>query len=229
MTVDSIRPGVFFSPRAELPRGRHALDRETVQAAQCERLMTAFTELVADRGLDGVTVGDVVARAGVSRAAFYGRFDDLARCADAAYERFVSVLLARLGEAMDPTAHWHDFVESAIRAYLETLQSDPVVARAMQIEMDAAGKPARRRRRLALAQIAGVIASRHALLREQDASVGPLPDQAFLGWVYAVRQLACDALEDELEADLLALVDPAVRWVAASVAGAASVDVKTSV
>ena len=112
--------------------------------------MAAFTELVADRGLRSVTVTDVVAHAGVSRAAFYSCFDDLTGCANAAYERFISVLLTRLAEAMDPSDHWHEFVESAIRAYLEALQADPVVARAMQIEMDAAGKPARIRRRRAL-------------------------------------------------------------------------------
>jgi hypothetical protein len=82
-----IERGVFFSPRSDLPRGRHALDRDTVREAQCERVMTAFTELVADRGLAAVSVTDVVAHAGVSRSAFYACFDDLAGCADAAYER----------------------------------------------------------------------------------------------------------------------------------------------
>ena len=228
VSVASIRPGVFFTPRTELPRGRHALDRVSVQAAQRERLMAAFTELVAAGGLDAVTVGDVVARAAVSRAAFYACFDDLASCADAAYERFISVLLTRLGEAMDPTAHWHDFVESAIRAYLGALNADPVVARAMQIEMDAAGTPARRRRRRALKQLADVIASRHALLREEDPSIGALPEEAHIGHVYAIRQLACDALEDDPDTDLLVLVEPAVRWVAAAVAGAASVEAETT-
>ena len=142
VTVRSIQHGVFFSPVTELPRGRHALDRETVAAAQRERLMAAFTELVAAHGLTAVTVGDVVARANVSRTAFYGSFEDLAACADATYERFIAVLLTRLTQAMDPTSHWHEFTSSAVRTYLETLQDDRVVARAMQLEMDAAGKGA---------------------------------------------------------------------------------------
>ncbi len=69
-----------------------------------------------------------------------------------------------------------------------------------------------------------MIASRHAQLRAEDPRVGPLPDEAHLGHVYAVRQFVCDALEDDLNPDLLALVEPTVRWVAAAVAGAASVD-----
>lgn len=224
MPVATIRRGIFFSPRSELPRGRHALDRVPVEEAQRERLMSAFTELVADRGLAEVSITDVVGHAAVSRAAFYACFDGLAECGDAAYERFISVLLTRLAQAMNPTDHWHAFIESAIRAYLEALQADRVVARAMQLEMDAAGRPARDRRRRALKQIADVIAAKHAELRREDPSIGPLPDEAYLGHVYAVRQLACDALEDDPDADLLVLVEPTVRWVAAAVRGAAGVE-----
>ncbi|HTU15168.1 MAG TPA: TetR/AcrR family transcriptional regulator [Solirubrobacterales bacterium] len=228
MGVPAIRYGVFFSPRSELPRGRHALDRDEAIEVQRERLMAAFAELVADRGLADVTVTDVVAHTSVSRAAFYSCFDDLAGCGDAAYDRFIAVLLERLGTALNPADHWQTFVDSAVRAYLETLQSDPVVARAMQIEMDAAGKAARVRRRHALKTIADVIRSRHATLLVEDPSMGSLPDEAHLGFVYAVRQLACDALEDDPEPDLLALIDPAVHWIRASVYGAAHEDARTS-
>lgn len=228
VTIPKIRPGVFFSPRSDLPRGRHALDRDQVKEVQRERLMAAFTELVAEHGLAAVTITDIVGHAGVSRAAFYDCFEDLGDCAGSAYERFISVLLGRLVQAMDPTAHWLDFVKSAICAYLEALQADVVVARALQIEMDAAGRPARIRRRHALTQIADVIASRHAQLREEDPNVGPLPAEAHLGHVYAVRQFACDALEDDPDPDLLTLLEPMVRWVAAAVAGAASVEAPTA-
>lgn len=223
-SISRIRPGVFFSPRSDLPRGRHALDRDTVREAQCERVMTAFTELVAHRGLLAVSVSDVVARAGVSRSAFYACYDDLAACADAAYERFISLVVTSVSEALDPSLHWTAYVEAGVRAYLDTLRADPVVARAMQLEMDAAGKPARMRRQEALRLLAEVIRERHARLRAEDPSLGPLPDEAFVGIVYAVRQLACDALDDERNPDLLALVEPATRWIAASVNGAASVD-----
>lgn len=220
--IPPIEHGVFFSPSQErLPRGRHARERLTTVAAQGERVMTAFTELVAANGLAAVTVADVVARASVSRTAFYTCFDNLAGCADAAYERFISVLVDRLTKVTDPASHWHAFVESAIRTYLETLQSDLVVARAMQLEMDAAGSAARSRCRAALTQLADLVARRHALLREEDPTIGPLPEEAHLGHLYAVRQLACDALEDRPDPDLLRLVDPAVRWVAATVRGAA--------
>lgn len=70
MRVPKILPGVFFSRRTELRGGRHALDRGQVRELQRERLMAAFTEPVADRGLAAVTIADVVAHTGVSCTAF---------------------------------------------------------------------------------------------------------------------------------------------------------------
>ncbi len=220
MTIRRIRHGAFFAPVAELPRGRHALDRDALRAAQRERLMAAFAELVAARGLAAVSVADVVAQAGVSRTAFYASFADLSACADAGYERFIAVLVERILTAMDPGVSWPEYMEASIRAYLEALQSDIVVARTFLIEMDAAGKPARRRRYHALTQIAALLAERYARLEAEDPTVGPLPAIAPLAVVHAVRQLACDALDAEDEPDLLAILAPVVEWMTASMPGA---------
>lgn len=216
----SIKSGVFFTPRKELPRGRHALSRDEALDAQRERLMSAFCEVVAEQGIAGLTVTDLVSRAGVSRTAFYSCFEDLESCSDAAYERFISVLVERLFFVLDPGLAWDEYVENGIRAYLETLQSDPVVARAMQIEMDAAGKAARTRRRSALHQMAEVIGSRYEILMQEDPTFGPVPLEAHLALIYGMRQLACDALDTEDEPDLLRLVEPTKRWILASVQGA---------
>lgn len=224
--IASIRPGVFFNPQQELPRGKHALDRDEVDAVQRERLMAAFTEIVADRGLAGTTVTRIVARAAVSKGAFYRCFGNLAECEEAAYERFISVLLEHLARALDPKAEWPEFVGSAVRAYLEALQADPVTSRAMQVELDAAGARARRRRQRALAGIAEIVRSRYAALLEVEDGIGPVPEEAFIGYVYGVRQLACDRLEREAEPDLLALAEPAIRWISVGMRGAGMVDAR---
>lgn len=212
--------GVFFRPRTDLPRGRHALDRDDAIAVYRERAMASFTELVAAHGLADVAVGDVVAHARMSRSAFYASFADLSACGDAAYERFISVLVGRLTTAMDPSKQFDEYVRDAVHAYLGTLQADLVVARAMQLELDAGGRPARLRRRAALGQIGRLFADRYDVLRQEDPSVGPLPIQAHVGFVYAVRQLACDMLDREPEPDLLGLVDPLTDWITTTVAGA---------
>ena len=45
--------------------------------------------------------------------------------------------------------------------------------------------------------------------------------------VYAVRQLACDALDVDAEPDLLALVEPTLQWLAAAVRGAGSAETRS--
>ena len=203
-----------------LPRGRHELSREEVQSVQRERIMVAFTELIAAHGYAPVRIADVVARAGVSREAFYDCFEDKDGCAIACYERFIEVLLARVGEGLAVSDDRTEWVASTIEAYLGTLQADPVVARAFQIEMDAAGAWARRRRRDALGRFADVIHARYEAFRSVDPTLGELPRSAHLAAVYAVRQLASDTLEDNEGPDLLALTSEVMQWISARDFGA---------
>ena len=63
-----------------LPRGRHKLGADTVRASQRERLIRAMLETVAEQGYEATTVPRVVARARVSRNAFYEFFDDKTSC-----------------------------------------------------------------------------------------------------------------------------------------------------
>jgi AcrR family transcriptional regulator len=215
--VESISDGVFFRVPPVLPRGRHELSREQVIAAQRERLMIAMTELVADRGYSGVGIRDVSARAGVSSGAFYECFEDKDACIFAAYDRFISVVLGRLSVAVDPERDWHGWVLRVVEGYLGALVLDPVVGRAFQVEMDALGSLARARRREALHGLAAFIRSaRERLWSDADA---PLPQTAYIGVVYAVRQIASDALERESHPDLAALAPDLAAWIAPTLAG----------
>ena len=51
----------------QLPRGRHHLSREEVQASQRQRMLLAIAAAMADKGYAGTSVADVIKRAGVSR------------------------------------------------------------------------------------------------------------------------------------------------------------------
>lgn len=209
----SVREGVFFAAQAAtLPRGRHQLSREEVLTSQRERLMAALTELLAAGGQANLAVGDVADRAHVSRASFYECFDDLEACAFAAYDRFIEVLLGRLIAAGGTT--WDDKLYALVEAYLGTLQEDLVVARAFQVEMDALGPGARARRRRSLVRFAEHIRAERERLGSSAGPIAPLPLSAFVGAVYAARQLACDALDEVAEPDLLALAPELNGWLA---------------
>jgi AcrR family transcriptional regulator len=211
LVIATVRSGVFFEVPVVLPRGRHGLAREQVLAAQRERLMASMTELMAAHGYREVKVGEVAARAGVSRAAFYDCYADKEACAFAAYDRFIEVLLGRLAATERPE-YWDGYMTTLLEAYLGTLQQDLVVARAFQVEMDAVGREARERRRSALVRFAEFVRGEHERLAAGDPRLRPLPASAYLGVVYAARQIASDALDAEPQPDLLSLVPELGDW-----------------
>lgn len=207
--METIAEGVFFTTPPRLPRGRHDLSREQVAGQQHERLMIAATELMAERGYAAIVVKDIAARARLSLAAFYGCFSGKDECVFAAYERFIAVLVERMVTAVDAQTEWDATVVAAVSAYVDTLASDLVVARAFQVEMDALGRPAREQRRAALAGLAALIRE-----RREDAfpDAEPLPESAYVAAVYGVRQLVSDRLDEEASPDLASLVPEMSAW-----------------
>ena len=103
-------------------------------------------------------------------------------------------------------------VHALLSAYLDTLQSDPVVARAYQVEIDALGPPARERRRDSLTLFARYIQELLARLAPDGRPPEELPWSAYIGVVYAARQLASDALDASAEPDLSALSSDLEVW-----------------
>ncbi|MGK8523917.1 TetR/AcrR family transcriptional regulator [Nocardia asteroides] len=208
--ITPVRNGVFFTLPQALPRGRHKLARAQVMAAQRERLLVAVTELLAARGYAGFGPTDIAKRAGVSLAAFYEAFANKDECVFAGYDRFIRVLLTQLTAAEMRGRDRRSIVGEALGRYLGTLQNDPVVARAYQVEIDALGPAVRRRRRQSLRLFAEHI---RALVQRAGADRQPaLSVTAYMGVVYAVRQLTADALDESPEPDLTALGADLEPW-----------------
>lgn len=208
-----VREGVFFEPLQALPRGRHSLTSDQVQAIQRERILVAMTELMAVHGPRGFGAGEIARRAGVSLAAFYEGFESKEACAIAGYDRFIEGLFNSMNAVDVGDKTRSELVCGLIRAYLETLQSDLVVARAYQVRIDELGAAVRERRRNSLQLFAhhlwGVSSD------DSPAGRGPeaLPWSAYIGIIYTTRQLASDLLETEEEPDLLELSDELAIWV----------------
>jgi AcrR family transcriptional regulator len=159
--------------------------------------MAAFTELLAERGYAGLRIGDLVARAGVSRAAFYEHFADKEACLQAAYDTFAEAVVSAITRGMDPDQPWSAFVDATLGGYVEVLERDPTAARAFIVEMEAAGPAARRRRRDALHAFAALLAQRHAQIRARDESLSELPPVAYVALAFAVREVAHETLLDD--------------------------------
>lgn len=152
-----------------LPRGRHGIPRETVVRDQRDRILAAMADAMAAHGYVGTSVAAVLKLAGVSRETFYEQFRSKEDCFEAAYERAVEMLIARIQDALPPVPNRSagaDDRESArnparepdsqpaagppigalLDAYLDGLASEPAYARLFLVEVYAAGPEAIARR-----------------------------------------------------------------------------------
>jgi AcrR family transcriptional regulator len=98
-----------------------------------------MVELAGDEGYHATTIADVIKRAGVTRKAFYKRFEDKEQCFIAAYERELARLLTLTLEAFETQDEWADRVRAALSALLHALAREPTAARLCFIEVLTAG------------------------------------------------------------------------------------------
>jgi len=141
---DEARPRRKLPPRRpdQLPRGRHGLSEEEIAESQRSRVLTAMAELAGTKGYHDTSITDVIKRAGITRKAFYKRFDDKESCFIAAYHRELARLLTLTLEAFETQDEWADRVRAALSALLHALAREPTAARLCFIEVMAAGPSA---------------------------------------------------------------------------------------
>jgi AcrR family transcriptional regulator len=191
-------------PRS-LPRGRHAAAREIVLASQRGRLLEAMAACVAERGYAATTVGQVVARAGVSRKTFYEHFADKRGCFLAAWEAGTEILFDQLAGVAEETQAWRERLRDGTVAFLEVLAAEPDFARSFMIEVLSVGEEALARRAEIHERFAGVLAETYTLAQEQGAGLGPLPPWVFRAAAGAAWELIVEHLRTRGVTGLVAL------------------------
>jgi AcrR family transcriptional regulator len=136
---------------------------------------------VAERGYAATTVADIVDRASVSRSTFYEQFPDKESCFIAAFDYGVEYMLGRMQQAAEAlgTGDWRDHVRSDLSTYLKVLAGDTSFARALHVEVLAAGPVALARRAQILAMFSDRTRGLHERARGQDPTLPDLPDAAF--------------------------------------------------
>lgn len=208
--VTQIADGIFFTRPDRRAPAQRDLSPDEALTEQRQSLLIAVTELMALMGYASFGIREVATRADVSISGFYQCFADKDECVFAAYDRFIEVMTGRVLAAIDGPTDWDSMVTAVVGAYLTALDADPVVTRAFQVEMDALGRPARERRRQALNGMA-------VLLKARRDEVWPgaedVPLSAYIGAVYAVRQLACDRVDDD-DPEVAGLNDEVQPWIA---------------
>lgn len=102
--------------------------------SQRARLLEGMVRAVAEKGYEAATVADAVRLARVSRGTFYELFASKEACLLAAYRAGYEVLEERIDQAVREAEDWRAELRLGLRAYLRTLESDPLFARVYLIE-----------------------------------------------------------------------------------------------
>lgn len=116
------------------------------------RILKAMAEVVSERDTHSVTIKDVVARAGVTRATFNEQFADLEDCFLAAFEHGVRRGRTAMAAAYSRQSTWVDGVRAALGALLELLDEEPALAR-LWVVYSLGGGPRVLRRRAAVSVV----------------------------------------------------------------------------
>ena len=101
---------------------------------QRAKLLDAMVRVVAEKGYEAATVADAVRLARVSRGTFYELFESKEACLAAAYRLGLDVLATRVGDAVREASDWREELRLGLRAYLRTLEDEPLFARVYLLE-----------------------------------------------------------------------------------------------
>lgn len=176
--------------RSALPRSPHASLREDIRATQRGRLLAGMADAVAERGYPATTVADVIARAGVSRKAFYEHFSDKQNCFLAVCDTGVEVLAGEIAASMQAARGWRARLDALLDTYLAVLADEPAFARAYLVELWAAGPAGLERQAATIERFHAVLRALHAEALAEDAAVAPASDALIACVAGGINRLA---------------------------------------
>ncbi|MFT4049279.1 MAG: TetR/AcrR family transcriptional regulator [Solirubrobacterales bacterium] len=173
--------------RRVLPRGRNALDRDSVAASQRTRLLEAIGKLTAEQGFQATTIAEIVSEAGVAKPTFYKYFESKDACLGAYLEDRIGILVTSIAESVGIRDSTERRIFHGLSALAEFVAADPERARVILIESVAAGDFGRRQ----IEAMHELFADFYISLREETRSVRPevpplsrVRAQAIVGAIY---------------------------------------------
>jgi AcrR family transcriptional regulator len=131
-------------------------------------ILTAMLRVVGEKGYEAAAVEDAIAAAQISRPVFYRHFTDKQDCFLAAYEMFVEELTGELSGNCDGKQAWTVRVTNGLTTIVERFAADPLLARAVVVEVAAAGSDARRLQRKAIDRFANLLDSDRESFKDRE-------------------------------------------------------------
>jgi len=142
-------------------------------------------EAVGTNGYDGASVRTVLDGTGLYRQAFYDNFADKEECYLEAFGFGLAQMEALTKAAASSAESWQDQLRAGLRAFLDAVDADPVLGRALIVEVHAAGPEALKIRSGAMKRIADFIDSARGEL-EGSESPPPIAAEGIVAGMHAV-------------------------------------------
>lgn len=199
----AIMAGQNESIRRVLPRGRNALDRETVAASQQERLLEAICELTVSEGFGAITVNELIARAGVAKPTFYEHFESKEACLFKWVDREIERLIEEIALAVQPESTNEGRVRMGVSAVVEFMAADEDRARVLLLECFAAGRTVQRRIDAAYEQLAQLYQALREEWRVDHPEYPPMSRVRARAIVGAIKDPLAGAVRDGRAEDSL--------------------------
>jgi AcrR family transcriptional regulator len=166
-------------------------------AGHRERLIAAMATSIEAKGYHETTVADVVRIARTSRRSFYEHFEDRASCFLALFDATNDAILAQIAASVQPDSPWHEQVEHAVGAYLETVASRPGLSQSYVRELPGLGQAGADRQRAVIERFADQLIALVESGRREQPEVGthPLTRDMAVIIVGGLRELTVIAID----------------------------------
>ncbi|HYH53613.1 MAG TPA: TetR/AcrR family transcriptional regulator [Solirubrobacterales bacterium] len=175
------------------------------------RIQNALIELCLERSYAGVTLPDLLRRAGVDDETFHCYFDDLEDCFCSFYEEMRDEFMLRVGESFAGVSGWREQIRAAAWAIVDYILEDPGRARISFVEVWFAGERAKLIREQAMSGLFALIDQ--GRLERADSFVSSVTAEFVGSAVYRRLQAAIESgdlsgLEAEVPELMYAVVLP---------------------
>ncbi len=120
--------------------------RDEVRADQRRRLLDAMYEIACRDGLHGARIQDIAREARVSLRTFYAEFESKEECFLALHAELANQVRELLADALDFSKPWKEIMRDGFTAYFTELARQPMLTRAITVELATLSEAARERR-----------------------------------------------------------------------------------
>jgi AcrR family transcriptional regulator len=158
-----------------------------------QRILQGMLEAVGENGYEQTTVQDALDAAGLYRQAFYDCFEDKEDCYLQALDAGSAWIELAMREAATGETSWRGRLRGALAGLLNFIDEQPAVARALLVEVHAAGPAAVERRTEAMERAARLM----DLAREEtDGGAPAISAEAVVAGILAVLHARLSAAEE---------------------------------